>query len=247
MELEGKVAFVGGGALGIGAATARKFLAEGAKVAVADINEEKLAELEKEGAGSLLGIKANMGKGEEINRAFGEAAARFGGLDILINCAVYRSLGAIDDVKEEDVDLALSVGVKGYILSAQRAAVEMRKRGGGAIVSMSSTYAMMARPDRVVYCTVKGAVASMTRVLASSLGPDKIRVNAIAAGPILSEAVRGYVEADPAFKESLTRDLPLGRMGEVEEVADVMLFLVTPRSSYITGQNVVVDAGMTIV
>ncbi len=112
---------------------------------------------------------------------------------------------------------------------------------------MSSTYAMMARPDRVVYCTVKGAVASMTRVLASSLGPDKIRVNAIAAGPILSEAVRGYVEADPAFKESLTRDLPLGRMGEVEEVADVMLFLVTPRSSYITGQNVVVDAGMTIV
>ncbi len=125
MELEGKVAFVGGGALGIGAATARKFLAEGAKVAVADINEEKLAELEKEGAGSLLGIKANMGKGEEINRAFGEAAARFGGLDILINCAVYRSLGAIDDVKEEDVDLALSVGVKGYILSAQRAAVEM--------------------------------------------------------------------------------------------------------------------------
>lgn len=247
MELEGKVALITGGAQGIGAETARRFCTEGAKVAAVDLQEEKLASLEKEGGGSIFGIKADVGSGRGITRAFDDAVERFGGVDLLVNCAVVRANIALDTIDEETADLALSVGLKGYILTSQRAAREMRKRGGGAIVNMSSFYVRTPAAERVLYVAAKGGVEGITRALAVELAPDNIRVNAIAAGPVLTERRREMGDGVPGQLAERYRHIPMGRFGNVEEVVEAMMFLVSSRSSYMTGQIIVLDGGLTIV
>ncbi|MFC1491709.1 SDR family NAD(P)-dependent oxidoreductase [Nitrospinota bacterium] len=246
MELEGKVALITGGAQGIGADTARKFVAEGAEVSVVDIQGEKLASLEGEGGGAILGVEADVGSGEGIEHAFDETVKRFGGIDLLINCAIERGNMPLDAIDEKMADLVISVGLKSCILSAQRAAREMRKRGGGAIVSMSSFYARTPVAGRVLYVSVKAGVEGLTRALAVELAPDNIRVNTIAAGPVLTEKRRAEGQGDPANLAERYRKAPMPRFARVEEVVDGMLYLVTPRSSYMTGQVIVLDGGLTI-
>ena len=246
-ELEGKVALVTGAAQGIGAAVARRFASEGARVAAVDLQAGPLASLEREGSGGIRGVVANLGRADQIERAFDAAAAEFGGLDILVNCAVFRTMGPLDEVEEPAVDLALAVGVKGYILCARRAAREMRRRGGGAIVSMSSFYSITPAKGRVVYAAVKGAVNALTRALAVELAGDGIRANAVAAGPIMTERRQAAADADPGYTSAERyRSMPMGRFGRTEEVVEAVLYLVTPRSSFLTGQTVVLDGGLTI-
>ncbi len=247
MELEGKVAMVTGAAQGIGADTARRFAAEGARVVAVDLQEEKPAGIEKEGGEGVFGVKADMGDTEGIDRAFEEAVERFGGVDILVNCAVIRASGPLDSLEEEIADLTISVGLKGYIFCAQRAAREMRKRGGGAIVNMSSFYVRTPALERALYVTIKGGVESLTRALAVELAEDGIRVNAIAAGPILTERRREEGDGEPGKIAYRYQNGPMGRFGRVEEITDAMLYLVTPKSSYMTGQVIVLDGGLTIV
>ena len=122
MELEGKVAVVTGAAQGIGADTVRRFAAEGARVVAVDLQEEKVAGIEKEGGRGVFGVKADMGDTGGIDSAFEEAVERFGGVDILVNCAVIRASGPLDSLEEEIADLAISVGLKGYLFFAQRPA-----------------------------------------------------------------------------------------------------------------------------
>lgn len=247
MEIEGKVAFITGAAQGIGAALARRFVSEGAAVAAVDLQAGLLEALEREGGGKVLPVAADMCRADEIERAFDVASRHFGRLDILVNCAVFRTMGALNGVDEAAVDLALAVGVKGYILCAKRAAREMRGRRGGAIVNMSSFYSLTPAKGRVVYAAVKGAVNSLTRALAVELAVDDIRVNAVAAGPIMTERRRAEAEADPGYeKAEQYRSMPMGRFGRPEEVVEAILYLVTPRSSYMTGQVLVVDGGLTI-
>lgn len=246
MELEGKTVFIMGGAQGIGAESAKRFVSEGAHVAAVDILAEKLSELERIGKGSVLGIEMDISQGIGIERAFDTAVAKFGGIDILLNCAVVRGNGPLDAIEEATVDLAFSVGVKSYLLGAQRAAKEMRKRGGGSIISMSSFYYRTPAKERVVYVTMKGAVEGLTRSLAVELAPDNIRVNAVAAGPVLTDRRRELGHGEPTKMAERYRKLPLGRFGNVEEIIETILFLATPRSSYVTGQSILVDGGITI-
>ncbi len=246
MELEGKTALITGGAQGIGAATARLFVREGAAVAVADLDGEKLAALEKEitGAGGRMkGIQADCGKAGDIDRMIAETSSSFGGLDILVCGAIFRPTRPMMEVTEADLDLALEVNVKGYFLSVQRAVPELRKRGGGKVVLISSTFGFAGAPNFSVYCICKGAVVNMARALAFELAKENINVNAVAPGPIMTEGMRALIAADPSIESHRTANMPLPRFGTPEEVAESILFLASDRSVYVHGHNLVVDGG----
>ncbi|MDP7663875.1 MAG: SDR family oxidoreductase [Nitrospinota bacterium] len=241
------MALITGAAQGIGEGIARRIICEGGRVAGVDIQGEGLSSLEREFGESFLGIKADLSREAEVERIFGESVSRFGGIDILVNCAVVRSNIPLEDIDEPTMDLALAVGVKGCVLCAQRAAREMRKRGGGAIVNMSSFYARTPVKERVIYVAVKGAVEGVTRALAVELAEFGIRVNAVAPGPILTERRKSQGHGQPGNLEERYRRMPMGRFGEVSEVIDSVIFLMTSQSSYMTGQTIVLDGGMTIV
>ncbi|MDE0332461.1 MAG: SDR family NAD(P)-dependent oxidoreductase [Nitrospinae bacterium] len=247
MELKDKIFVITGAARGIGADAARRFSGQGADVAALDVNEEGLRSLEAESGGAVLGVRADISNPKGVEDAFDAVVARFGGVDALINCAVIRGNGPLAEVEEATVDLALGVGLKGGILCAKRAAAEMKKRGGGAIVNMSSFYARTPAKERVVYVAVKGGVEGLTRALAVELAEWNIRVNAIAAGPVLTRLRESQGEGDPDNLAERYRKSPMGRFGRVDEVLDAMEYLVTPRSSYMTGQVLVLDGGLTIV
>jgi len=247
MELKDKIFVITGAARGIGAEAARRFSGLGADVAALDVNEEGLRSLEAESGGAVLGVRADISNPKDVEDAFDAVVARFGGVDFLINCAVIRGNGPLAEVEEATIDRALGVGLKGGILCAKRAAAEMKKRGGGAIVNMSSFYARTPAKERVVYVAVKGGVEGLTRALAVELADSNIRVNAIAAGPVLTRLRESQGEGDPDNLAERYRKSPMGRFGRVDEVLDAIEYLVTPRSSYMTGQVLVLDGGLTIV
>ena len=248
LELEGKIALITGGAQGIGAATAKLFAREGAYVAAADIDESKLRVLSKEieaTGGHMIGIRANCGRSEEIDRMITETVSKFGGLDILVTAAIFRPEKPVPvmEVTEEYLDKALAVNIKGYFLSVQRAVPEFRKRGGGKVVLISSNFGFVGAPNYSVYCSCKGAIVNMARALTYELAKENINVNAVAPGPIMTDGMRALIKADPSIETHRTENMPLPRFGTPEEVAESILFLASDRSSYVHGHNLVVDGG----
>ncbi|MBT3352507.1 MAG: SDR family oxidoreductase, partial [Nitrospinaceae bacterium] len=244
MELAGKVALITGGAQGIGAATARLFARNGAQVAVADLDGDRLAALAaeiKDAGGQMTGITADCGKLADIEKMIKETSRAYGGLDILVAGAIHRPTKPMMEVTEADLDLALSVNVKGYFLSVQRAVPEFRKRGAGKVILISSTFGFAAAPNFSVYCTCKGAVVNMARALAFDLAAENINVNAVAPGPIMTEGMRELIAADPTIESHRTAQMPLPRFGEPEEIAEAIMFLASGRSTYVHGHNLVVD------
>ena len=243
MDFEGETALITGGGQGIGAATARRLVAAGANVVVADINGDLLDGLEAELGEQLVGEVADCGVVADIERAIETAVDRFGGLDILVCGAIYRAKGAFLDVTEEDLDRALAVNIKGYFLSVQKAVPHFRARGGGKVILISSTFGFVGAPDLSVYCTTKGSVVNMTRTLAFELAQENINVNAVAPGPIMTEGMAAMIANDPSIESHRTAGMPLPRFGTPDEVADSILFLASNQARYLHGHNLVVDGG----
>ena len=246
MNLNGKVVIITGAAAGIGAATAKLFARRGASLTLLDIDEEGLRKVETEcrsaGAG-VLALKCDTSLLPELDRAIEETLRRFEGIDILINNAIFRAIGPFLEIKEDEFDRSLFTNIKGYFFFAQKVVPHMLKRGGGKVINIASTFGFVGSPNLSAYCTCKGAVVTMTKAMAVELGAMKIQVNAVAPGPIMTEGMKDLIQRVPDVYESRVRDVPMGRYGTPEEVAEVCLFLASEECSYMNGSVLVADGG----
>ena len=246
MDLKGKVVIITGAAAGIGAATARLFAQRGASLALLDINEERLRKVETECKSSgtkVLALMCDTSLLPELDRAVQETLIRLEGIDILINNAIFRAIGPFLQIKEEEFDRSLFTNIKGYFFFAQKVVPHMLKRGGGKVINIASTFGFVGSQSLSAYCTCKGAVVTMTKAMALELGPMRIHVNAVAPGPIMTEGMRDLIQRVPDLYESRVRDVPMGRYGTPEEVAEVCLFLTSDACSYMNGSILVADGG----
>ncbi|HEX6980153.1 MAG TPA: SDR family oxidoreductase [Alphaproteobacteria bacterium] len=249
MRLKDKVAIVTGAAGGIGLACAQAFVREGAKVVLSDIDAARgEAEAKRLGDNARF-IRCDVGEAPQVNALVAGTVDRFGRVDICVSNAGIIHTADFLDITEQDFDRVLRVNLKGVFLVGQAVARQMVKqgpptsRGGYAIINMSSCNAVLAIPNQVPYVTSKGGVNQLTKVMALSLADKGIRVNAIGPGTIGTElAKRAVMESDEARRRIMSRT-PLGRLGEVEEIASVAVFLASDDSSYMTGQTLYPDGG----
>ena len=252
-RFNGRVAIVTGGATGLGAAIAQRLAAEGARVLVADINTEaaeQTASSIRAAQGVAETIRTDVGLHADIRSMVARAVEHWERLDILVNNAtpaLNAWLGDATDVSEEDWDRGLAVMIKAVYLGAKYAVPEMRKAGGGSIVNMSSVHGLLMAPRFMVYETGKTAILGLTRQLAIAYGPDRIRVNAICPGHIVTDAIQSQMwDANPGGKRFFASQYPLGRTGRPEEVAGAAAFLCADDASFITGHTLVVDGGLSL-
>jgi NAD(P)-dependent dehydrogenase (short-subunit alcohol dehydrogenase family) len=246
MDLRGKVVIITGAAAGIGAATAKLFARRGAGLALLDIDEEGLRKVETEcraSGANVLALRCDTSLLPELDRAIRETLSRLDGIDILINNAIFRAIGPFLEIKEDEFDRSLFTNIKGYFFFAQKVVPHMLKRGGGKVINIASTFGFVGSPSLSAYCTCKGAVVTMTKAMAVELGAMKIQVNAVAPGPIMTEGMRELIQRVPGVYESRVRDVPMGRYGTPEEVAEVCLFLASDACSYMNGSVLVTDGG----
>jgi glucose 1-dehydrogenase len=246
-RLDGKTAIVTGGARGIGFSIARRYIAEGARVVVADIDEGTGRAAVAELGTAARFVRTDVGAAGDARNVVAEACGFAGDLDILVNNAGIIHTADFLDVAEADFDRVLRVNLKGMFLVGQVAAKQMvaqvkAGKAPGAIVNMSSVNARVAIPNQVPYCVSKGGVDQLTKVMALSLSPYGIRVNAIGPGSIMTEILKG-VATDQAARNRLLSRTPLGRIADPDEIASVAAFLASKDASYITGETVYVDGG----
>jgi NAD(P)-dependent dehydrogenase (short-subunit alcohol dehydrogenase family) len=245
MKLKDKVALVTGGAQGIGLACAKQFLAEGARVAIVDINAEQgaraLAELGAEHTLFIAGDVADSSLAAEVVR---QTLARFGRIDILLNNAGITHAAEFLELDVADFDRVLAINLRSYFVFGQAVARHMVAAGiRGTIINMSSVNAILAIPNQVPYVISKGGVNQLTKVMSVSLAPHGIRVNAIGPGTIATELARKAVMGSPAAERTIMSRTPLGRLGEPAEVASVAVFLASDDASYLSGQTIYPDGG----
>jgi len=249
-RLANKVAIVTGAASGFGLATVRKFIEEGAKVVAADMNEEGLQKVYADSADSHVAVvKANVTSSADWSKIVDLAVSKFGGLDILVNNAgtSYKNKPTLE-VTEEEYDKVFAVNVKSIFLSVAVAIPAMKNRGGGAIINIASIGAMRPRPGLVWYNASKGAVANATKGLAAEFGKEQIRVNAICpllSGTGLFESFVGVPYNEENMKKFLF-NVPLGRLTDPSDVANVAAFMASDEGKFVTGVNLEVDGGRAV-
>ena len=243
MRLKDKVAIITGGSRGIGFATAERFLEEGAVVvltASAQANADRAVSKlrEKYPDARMDGISPELANFESVHAAFGEIAAKYGRIDILVNNAGISESTPFAGYTEETFDKVMDLNLKGVFHASHAACEHMEKCGGGVILTSSSVVSICGQPSGFAYPSSKFAVNGMTISLARELAKDKIRVNAVAPGVTRTDMVAAL---PPAVVERISSQIPLGRPGEPEEVANAFLYLASDLASYVTGEILSVD------
>lgn len=249
MALENKVAIVTGGAKGIGRAIAERFVRDGARVVVADIDEDAGARAVEElgSHGAVRFIRCDVGDSADVANLVAATLSAWGSIDVLASNAGIVHAADFLDVTEADFDRVLRVNLKGMFLVGQAVArqmVEQVEKGGspGAIVNMSSVNAVFAIANQVPYSVSKGGVNQLTKVMALALAPYGIRVNAIGPGSIMTDMLAS-VNDNPEAKRRLLSRTPLGRIGDPAEIAGIAAFLASDDAGYVTGQTLYADGG----
>jgi meso-butanediol dehydrogenase/(S,S)-butanediol dehydrogenase/diacetyl reductase len=248
-KLDGKIAVVTGGGSGIGEATARLFAAEGATVVIADIDEVGGTRVSKDLGSAAAFLKTDVGVHEQVEAMVKFTVERFGRLDILFNNAFYTTSGAVGEMSIEGWHKTINVTLSGVFYGMRYAIPQMLAQGGGAIVNTASISGLGGDYRMGAYNAAKGGVINLTRTAAIEYARKNIRVNAVCPGMIATPAViNGIINRsrDPerARKNSEEKH-PMGRLGEPEEIARVVLFLASDDASLMTGSIVVADGGVT--
>ena len=247
MRLDGKVAFISGGSRGQGAAEAKLFAKEGASVVMGDILEDEGRKLEaeiNESGGRALFVKLDVTSESDWQEAVGQTVRTFGKLDVLVNNAAIYSRVRVEDTTVAEWDRIMAVNVKGVFLGIKHSIPEMRQAGGGSIINISSTAGLVGSPRGSAYTASKGGVRLLTKSTAVQYAADGIRANSIHPGPIDTEMIAENIGTPEGLAESVAR-VPLGRVGNVDDVAYGALFLASDESSYMTGSELVIDGGVT--
>jgi len=248
MKLTGKVALISGGARGMGAAEARLFVAEGAKVVIGDVLEAQGREVEAEikaGGGEAVFVRLDVTNEADWQRAVETAVNQFGQLHILVNNAGISGQGRVEDVTLEEWNRVMDINSTGVFLGTKTAIPAMRRAGGGSIVNISSQLGLVGVDNSSPqYQASKGSVRLLTKATAIQYAQDGIRANSVHPGPIetpMTEARR----ADPAVRELTLSRIPLRRYGQPDDVAKGVLYLASDDASFVTGSELVIDGGWT--
>ncbi len=249
-QLDGKVAIVTGADSGIGRAIALRFAQEGASVVVnyahAKDKAQEVLELLQQKQGKGLVIQADVSQYQQAIGLVQQAVEHFHRLDIMVNNAGMEIHSPFLDVTEEQFDRVLSVDLKGAFFCAQAAARVMVKQNiHGRIINISSVHEDLPMPQNVPYCCAKGGVRMLARTISLELAPKHITVNNIAPGAVHTP-IDADVEADPEKMAALLKEIPLGRMGQPEEIAKLALYLASDEASYVTGSTYIIDGGLTV-
>ncbi|MBP7628882.1 MAG: glucose 1-dehydrogenase [Acidimicrobiales bacterium] len=247
-RLAGKVALITGAGGGMGRVAAERFAAEGAKVAVVDVEEnQEVVEAIRTSGGEAIAVAADVRDSDAVHHAVDRTMSAFGALHVLYNNAGV-SLGDDDDAvstPESTWELTMDVNVKGLWLCCKAGIPAMLDSGGGSIINVASFVAHLgAATPQLAYTTSKGAVLSMTREIAVIYARQGIRANALCPGPVLTPLLAKYLNTDERRNRRLVH-IPMGRFGEAEEMVNGALFLASDESSYMTGQSLLIDGGIT--
>ena len=251
--LTGKVALVTGASRGIGRATARALSEAGAAVYLAaDGTREELSAVAAECRARNAFARAEFGlfdlSGvEDVGRMVDAALASFGRIDILVNNAGIRIRHPFGEFSAAEFDRLIAVNLRAPFLASQAVAASMRASGGGRIIHIASQLGIVASQTSALYGLAKAALIYLTKAMALELAPDHIMVNAVSPGPIETEFTHARMEREPGYRESRQLQVPLGRWGKPEEVAQAVLFLASTEATYIHGSNLVIDGGYVIV
>ena len=254
MRLQGKVALITGAATGVqgelmgfGGATAWLFAREGAKVVATDINEEmgvKVVSQIRESGGDALFLRHDVTKEQDWIDAVQTTVSTYGKLDILVNNAGKGSPSNVEDTTLEEWDEHMDLHAKAAFLGTRQAIPEMRKAGGGSIVNVSSIYGVVGSYGSAAYTAAKAAVRGLTKATAVQYGKDKIRVNTVHPGYMLTP-MTAKANADPARRQYWLDCTPIGKIGTADDIAYGILYLASDESSFVTGTELMIDGGMT--
>lgn len=248
-DLAGKVVLITGGASGLGAAAAKAFLAEGCRVAIVDISDEALARTATDlnaGADRLLTIVADVSSEEDVKRYVKRTVETFGTIDVFFNNAgIEGKVAPIVEQKVEDFDRVMAINVRGCWLGLKYVLPVMYAKKSGSVINTSSIGGLVAGPMPISpYVASKFAIHGLTRIAANESAPYQVRVNSVHPSPANTRMMRSLESGSGVSQENIAQSIPLGRYAEGEDVANMVLFLASGKSSFVTGSQFRVDGGM---
>jgi NAD(P)-dependent dehydrogenase (short-subunit alcohol dehydrogenase family) len=250
LELDGRVAIVTGGGSGIGRAISRLYAAEGAKVVIGDIktSEEAVEDIRKH-RGDAIFVRTDVRDPSQIRRLLDATVEKYAGIDIVCNNAGIELVRRLVDTTEEEWDMVINTNLRSSFLVSKYALPHMIRKGKGVIVNIASQLGLVGFENLTVYCASKGGLILLTKAMALEYAKHGIRVNCICPGaidtPMLEREVKLMEDPDEARRVFVSKH-PLGRLGTPEEIAQAALFLASDRSSFVTGESLVVDGGYVV-